>query len=124
VFFTGTSEEPVYLWIDNGQAELRDAAHLWGKDTFETEDMLRAELGQDVQAACIGESGEKLSLIAAVMNNKGRAAGRSGLGAVMGAKKLKAVAVRGDMKVPLANEQLANELEENIWLNSEALLTC
>lgn len=110
VFFTGVSEKPVYLFINNGKAELRDAAHLWGKDTFETEDLLRSELGKDVEAACAGPSGEKVSLIAAVMNNKGRAAGRSGLGAVMGAKKLKAVAVKGNMKVPLADEQLANEL--------------
>ena len=110
VFFAGISEKPVYLLIDNGKAELRDAAHLWGKDTFETEDLLRAEWGKDVEAACIGESGEKVSLIAAVMNNKGRAAGRSGLGAVMGSKKLKAVAVRGKMKVPLADEKLSNQL--------------
>jgi aldehyde:ferredoxin oxidoreductase len=110
VFFTGIAEKPVYLFIDNGQAELRDAAHLWGKDTFETEDLLRAEWGKDVEAACIGESGEKVSLIAAVMNNKGRAAGRSGLGAVMGSKKLKAVAVRGKIKVPLADEKLSNQL--------------
>jgi aldehyde:ferredoxin oxidoreductase len=110
VFFTGISETPVYLFIDNGKAELRDAAHLWAKDTFETEDLLRSELGQDVEAACIGPAGEKVSLIACVMNNKGRAAGRSGLGAVMGSKKLKAVAVKGNMKVPLADEQLSNEL--------------
>ncbi len=110
VFVTGMSEEPVYLFINNGKAELRDAAHLWGKDTFDTEDMLRAELGKDVEAACIGPSGEKVSLIACVMNNKGRAAGRSGLGAIMGSKKLKAVAVKGNMKVPLADEQLSNQL--------------
>jgi aldehyde:ferredoxin oxidoreductase len=110
VFVTGISKKPVYLFINNGQAELRDAAHLWGKDTFETEDLLRAEWGKDVEAACIGESGEKVSLIASVMNNKGRAAGRSGLGAVMGSKRLKAVAVKGKMKVPLADEQLSNEL--------------
>ena len=87
VFFTGISAHPVYLFVDNEKAELRAADHLWGKDTFETEDVLKSELGTDVELACIGPSGERVSLIAAVMNNKGRAAGRSGLGAVMGSKK-------------------------------------
>ena len=110
VFFTGISPKPVYLFINNGKAELRDAAHLWGKDSFETEDILKSELGKDVEVACIGQSGENLSLIACVMNNKGRAAGRSGLGAVMGSKKLKAIAVIGKMKIPLADEKEAQEL--------------
>jgi aldehyde:ferredoxin oxidoreductase len=103
VFFTGVSAKPVYLFIDNGKAELRDAAHLWGKDSFDTQDAIRAELGKDVEIACVGPSGEKLSLISAVMNNKGRAAGRSGLGAVMGSKKLKAIAIKGSMKIPVAD---------------------
>jgi aldehyde:ferredoxin oxidoreductase len=108
VFFTGISERPVYLHIDNGVARLRDAGELWGKDTFDTEDMLRAEHGKDLQVACIGPAGEKLALIASVMNNKGRAAARSGLGAVMGSKRLKAVAVQGTLKPPTARpaEQL------------------
>jgi aldehyde:ferredoxin oxidoreductase len=110
VFFTGISEKPVYLFINNGKAELRDAAHVWGKDTFETEDVLRSELGQDVEVACIGPAGEKVAFIASVMNNKGRAAGRSGLGALMGSKKLKAVAVKGSMKIPLADEDRAKKL--------------
>jgi aldehyde:ferredoxin oxidoreductase len=110
VFFTGISERPAYLFINNGRAELRDAAHLWGKDSFETEDILKSELGKDVEVLCIGPSGENLSLISAVMNNKGRAAGRSGVGAVMGSKKLKAIAVKGNMKIPLADEKRAKEL--------------
>ena len=114
VFFTGISPKPVYVNIDNGKAELRDAAHLWGKDTFETEDMLKEELGSDVELACIGPSGETVSLIAAVMNNKGRAAGRSGLGAVMGSKKIKAVAVKGNMDVPIADKVKADELRKKM----------
>ncbi|MEE8420254.1 MAG: aldehyde ferredoxin oxidoreductase N-terminal domain-containing protein, partial [Dehalococcoidales bacterium] len=110
VFFTGNSVGPVYLFIDNGKPELRDAADLWGKDCLETEDILKNAHGKDTSVACIGPSGEKLSLIAAIMNEKGRAAGRSGLGAVMGAKKLKAVAVRGNQRVPMANEDKAKEL--------------
>jgi aldehyde:ferredoxin oxidoreductase len=112
VFFTGKSNKPVYLFIDNGQAEIKDAGKIWGKDTFETEDILRAEHGRDVEVACIGPSGEKLTLTAAIMNNKGRAAARSGLAAVMGSKKLKAIALKGNMKVPVADEQKANEMRK------------
>jgi aldehyde:ferredoxin oxidoreductase len=104
VFFTGQSEKPVYLLIDNGKAEIKDAAELWGKDTFDTQDMLREKHGKELEVACIGLAGEKKSLLAAVMNNKGRAAARSGLAAVMGSKKLKAIAVKGTMKIPIADE--------------------
>jgi aldehyde:ferredoxin oxidoreductase len=112
VFFTGKSDKPVYLLIDNGKAEIKDAGKLWGKDTFDTQDILRAEHGKELEVACIGPSGEKLCLIAAVMNNKGRAAGRSGLGAVMGSKKLKAIAVKGNMKIPVADEAASKELRK------------
>ncbi len=111
VFFDGISAKPVYLFINNGKAELRDAAHLWGKDTRQTEEILKSELGKDVEVACIGPSGENRSLIAAVFNRT-RTAARSGLGAVMGSKKLKAVAVKGDMKVPIADEKRAKELRK------------
>ncbi len=110
IIFTGASKKPVYLFIDNGNAEIRDAGHLWGKDTYETDDALKAELGKDIAAACIGPAGEKLSLVACIMHNKGSAAGRSGLGAVMGSKRLKVVAVKGKMKVPVADEKLVKEL--------------
>jgi aldehyde:ferredoxin oxidoreductase len=112
VFFTGISAKPVYLLIDNGKSELKDADKLWGKDTFETQDILREEHGKELEVACIGPSGEKLSLIAAVMNNKGRAAGRSGLGAVMGSKKLKAIAVKGNMKIPIADEAASKAMRK------------
>ncbi len=102
VFVTGAADSPVYLYINNGVAELKDAAPVWGKDTFETEEILRAQYGKDLQVACIGPAGERLALIASVMNNKGRAAARSGLGAVMGSKRLKAVAVQGNLKLPVA----------------------
>jgi aldehyde:ferredoxin oxidoreductase len=110
IFFSGISDKPVYLFISNGKAEIKDADYLWGKDTYNTEDTLRSELGKDVEIACIGPSGEKLSRIAAVINNKGRAAGRSGLGALMGSKKLKAIVVKGNMRVPLADEKRVIEL--------------
>ena len=78
--------------------------------------MLREKLGQDVEVACIGPSGEKLSLIAAIMNNHGRAAARSGLGAVMGSKKIKAIAVKGNNTVTLAHEEKAKEVRKNTQL--------
>ena len=109
VFFTGISDKPVYLFINNGKAELRDAAHLWGKDTYQTEGMLKSELGKDVEVACIGQSGENISLISAVIN-RGRTAARSGLGAVMGSKRLKAVVAKGKMTVPVADERSTKEL--------------
>lgn len=105
VFFIGMSEKPVYLFIDNGRAELRDAGHLWGKDTYETESTLRNELGKGTEVICIGPSGEDQSLISCIITEKGAAAGRSGVGAVMGSKKLKAVAAKGDMKVPVADTE-------------------
>lgn len=104
VFFTGISPDPVYLLIDDGKAVLRKADQLWGKDTWETESLLQAEFGKESRVACIGPSGESLSLISCVITDKGRAAGRSGLGAVMGSKKLKAIAVRGKQAVPVAHE--------------------
>lgn len=112
VFFNGIADKPVYLFINNGKAELRDASHLWGKDTYETEDRLQAELGKGVEAICIGQSGEKLSLISCIITMRGAAAGRSGLGAVMGSKKLKAVAVRGNQKVPIADSEAVNRLKK------------
>lgn len=96
VFFTGISPKPVYLYIENGKAELRDASDLWGKDSYETEDILGKRYGtKTAKVACIGPAGEKLALSAAVMNYHGRAAGRSGVGAVMGSKKLKAIVANG-----------------------------
>jgi len=104
VFFKGISNKPIYLLIEDGKAELKDASHLWGKDTFEVEEILRSELkDKATQVACIGPSGELVSLLAAVIHDKGRAAARSGVGAVMGAKRIKAIAVRGSKKVPVAD---------------------
>jgi aldehyde:ferredoxin oxidoreductase len=104
VFVKGIAQTPVMLVINEDKAELVDATFVWGKDCVETEDIIREKLGdKKYQVACIGPAGEKLSLISCVINNKGRAAGRSGLGAVMGSKRLKAVAVLGDRKTELAN---------------------
>lgn len=106
VFFSGISPKPVYLWLSSGKAELKDASHLWGKDTIETEEALRKELNEPrARIACIGPSGESCSLLASIITEKGRAAARGGVGAVMGSKRLKAVAVRGDKKVAVASPE-------------------
>ena len=108
VFFTGISPKPVYLLIDEGKAQLKDASQLWGKDSYETEDLLMTEYGKQSRVACIGPAGEKQSLIASIMTDHGSAAGRSGLGAVMGSKKLKAIVARGTMEVPIADKTTAD----------------
>jgi aldehyde:ferredoxin oxidoreductase len=94
--FTGQSPEPVYLWLADGRAELRPAGHLWGKTTGEVDRLLREEVGDPkAEVAQIGPAGENLVRFAAIMNMVNRANGRTGMGAVMGAKRLKAVVVRG-----------------------------
>ena len=105
IFVKGISEKPVYLYLNDGNVEIRDASHLWGKRTIETEEILRAEVGEDMNAAIIGAAGERLSHMACVMNDEHRAAGRGGTGAVMGSKKLKAVVVRGDREVPVFDKE-------------------
>jgi aldehyde:ferredoxin oxidoreductase len=100
----GMSEKPVYLWIKDGEIEIRDAAALWGKTSKETQEMIREELGDNrVEVSMIGPGGENLVRFACVMNGPKDAAGRTGLGAVMGSKKLKAVAVRGTTNLPAAD---------------------
>jgi aldehyde:ferredoxin oxidoreductase len=96
VILKGKSEKPVYLWIDDDSVQLLDASHLLGKSPSETEDAIKDDLGDYyIRVAAIGLAGEKLSRIACIINEKTRAAGRTGLGAVMGSKNLKAIAVRG-----------------------------
>ena len=105
IFFQGISEKPVYLLVENGKAELVDAEFLWGKDTYKTEDLIKEKYGKKAEVACIGPSGEKLSKIASVITAKGKAAARSGLGAVMGSKKLKAVVVLGGQKLSISKPE-------------------
>lgn len=104
IVFSGKAAAPVYLWIEEGRAELRPAGHLWGKNTHDTHDTLRLQTHPEACVACIGPAGERQVRFAGIMNDKDRAAGRSGVGAVMGAKNLKAVAVYGSSPVPLYDE--------------------
>ena len=104
--FTGKAEKPVYLWIDDDSVQVLDAEKLWGKSPAETEDAIKDEIGDYyVRVASIGLAGEKLSKIASIINEKTRAAGRTGLGAVMGSKNLKAIAVRGTNDIAVAKPQ-------------------
>ena len=101
ILFSGSSKKPVYLWIENEKAELRPAKHIWGKDVIQTTDLIVSETNPKAKVACIGPAGEKLVLFAAIMNDKDRSAARSGVGAVMGSKNLKAVAVLGEKEVAI-----------------------
>ncbi len=100
IIFEGRAEKPVYLWIDSGKYELKDAAGVWGRDVFETERLLKEEVGDEtVKIISIGPAGEKLVRIACITDSLYRVAGRCGLGAVMGSKNLKAVVARGELDI-------------------------
>jgi aldehyde:ferredoxin oxidoreductase len=123
VIIHGQAEEPVYLWIHNGNVEIRSAAALWGKSTGETQDAIQAELKDEkIRTALIGQAGENLVRYAAVLHDVNRAAGRSGLGAVMGSKKLKAVAVRGTLKVGLADKALMDLTTRWVTKNYKSMM--
>jgi len=104
VIIKGKSDTPVYLWIENEKVEIKDATDLWGKGTRETEDLIKTKLGnKNVKIATIGPAGENCVKFASIMNEKGHAAGRCGMGAVMGSKNLKAIVVHGTNKIPIKN---------------------
>lgn len=106
VVITGKAETPVYLWIHDGEAEIRDADAIWGKTTSETERLLQEELGDErIRVACIGPAGENLVRGSAVIGDCGKAAGGSGVGCVMGDKKIKALAVRGHGAINIAHPE-------------------
>jgi aldehyde:ferredoxin oxidoreductase len=115
IFFKGISREPVYLKIVDGKYSLEDAGELWGKDAYKAEDYLK-RIEPKGQALVIGVPGERKLLIASIMNDYGRAAGRSGLGAVMGSKKLKGILVRGTKKIEPFDRNLLNETVKEIQI--------
>ena len=115
IVIKGKADRPVYLWIHNGKAEIRDASHLWGQMTRESQEMIRKELGDGkVRVALIGPGGEKLVKFACILNELKHANGRTGLGAVMGAKNLKAIAVRGDKKMSLHDPEKVREIVKEV----------
>jgi aldehyde:ferredoxin oxidoreductase len=116
VYVTGIAATPQYLMIADDRIELRDAAHLWGRDTIETESAIQSDGGdQKIRIASVGPASEKISLISGIINDRGRAAARSGVGAVMGSKKLKAVAVRGTGKAAVADKDALDQLRKT-WI--------
>jgi len=104
VLITGAADRPVYLWIDGGRVQIREATQLWGRGTTETEDALRAELGDaGIQTATVGPASENGVLYGAILLGRSDTAARGGIGTIMGAKKLKAIAVRGSSGIPVAD---------------------
>jgi aldehyde:ferredoxin oxidoreductase len=112
LLFSGTAPRPVYLLVDAGKAQILDAAELWGRDCYETEDLLKARHGKDCEVACIGPAGERLAMVAGISTDKGRFAARSGLGAVMGSKKLKAVVLKGSLPIEIADPERMKALRK------------
>ncbi|ACO85313.1 aldehyde ferredoxin oxidoreductase family protein [Clostridium botulinum] len=110
IIVQGKSEVPVYVNIEDDKIEIKEAEHLWGKTSLETTKILCNENNERAKVLCIGPAGEKLSLMAAIMNDIDRAAGRGGVGAVMGSKNLKAIVVKGSGKVKVVNEEEAKKI--------------
>ncbi|MHB9090081.1 MAG: aldehyde ferredoxin oxidoreductase family protein [Chloroflexota bacterium] len=119
IVFQGAAAKPVYVFVDDEKVELRDAAHLWGKGAIETEIALKGELGEDFQIATIGQAGENLVRFACVGHDIGRQAARTGVGAVMGSKNLKAVAIRGSQTVQVADVDALTRIGKEMILKTK-----
>ncbi|MFX1411913.1 MAG: aldehyde ferredoxin oxidoreductase N-terminal domain-containing protein, partial [Promethearchaeota archaeon] len=115
IILDGKAKSPIYLWIHDRKVEIKDASHIWGKNTGDTQNIIKQELDDKfIRIAKIGYGGEKLVRYACIMNDLRNAAGRTGMGAVMGSKNLKAIAVRGHNKPKMANKEKIREiLKEN-----------
>ena len=122
IIIEGKAEKPVYLFIRDGEAQIRDARHLWGKKALECQDAIREELGDPlIKVALIGPAGENLVRFANIMNDLDAAAGRTGMGAVMGSKNLKAIACRGHQRVSLADPQAVKDIAR--WIRDNTPIT-
>lgn len=120
IIVTGRSERPVYLWVSDGYAEIRDASKYWGMDTHDTEDMIKKYIGEDkASVAAIGPAGENLCCGAGIWNDKHHSFSHSGMGAIMGSKKLKAIAVYGSGEIPVKDpeklKEVAKSWRDNLW---------
>ena len=115
IILEGASAQPVYLVIDDDHIALRDASALWGKGAITVEKILKDELGDEFQIACVGPAAENGVLYAHINNDFGRQAGRGGVGAVMGAKKIKAIAIRGTKSIPVANLNAYRQAGMNLY---------
>jgi len=114
IIVTGKSDTPVYLYITPDRIEIRNASNYWGMDTYKTEDALKETLGKNVEILTIGPAGENLVLYASIVNRKGHLSGRTGMGAVMGSKNLKAIVVEGERPVEVADSERLNEILKEI----------
>ncbi|MCL1976425.1 MAG: aldehyde ferredoxin oxidoreductase family protein [Firmicutes bacterium] len=112
ILFNGKAERPVYLFVNDEVVEIRDASAYWGLDTYATEDQLRKATKAKAKVSCIGPGGEQLSLLAGIVTEKGNVAARSGLGAVMGSKKLKALVVCGSKNIAVAEPETLKQLRK------------
>lgn len=117
LFITGRAEKPVYLLVEDGEVEIKNATHLWGKDCYETEDILRKDHGGEVFS--IGQAGENLVRFACITHRRGRQFGRCGAGAVMGSKNLKAVVVKGNGEIEVADPDGLREFRR--WMNENVV---
>jgi aldehyde:ferredoxin oxidoreductase len=116
----GKADHPVYLWINNGEVKIKDASHLWGQTVLATQDAIEAELGEKrVRTATIGPAGENLAAISCIMTDLRHAAGRGGLGAVMGSKNLKCIAVKGKTIPQAAEPEKYRDLAR--WMNTNCM---
>jgi aldehyde:ferredoxin oxidoreductase len=124
IWITGRAVDPVYIWVLDGQVEVREASHLWGLDPYQCQSVLSESLNQGkIRVASIGRAGESMIPFSTILCDHGRTAGRTGMGAVMGSKNLKAIAVQGSGKIKLADESRYNALrsEANRNLRSDSL---
>lgn len=110
----GKSKKPTYIFINDDILEIRDAAHIWGCDVYETNEVIKKELGDDIRVACIGQAGENLVKFASIIFDKHRAAAKTGVGCIMGSKNLKAIAVKGSKGVRVANPRRVKEIAEDL----------
>ena len=125
LWITGKASEPVYLWLNGSKLEVRSAAHLWGMNTYTTQDKVKEEVGEKSARVCvIGPAGEKQVLFSSIMCDHGRMAGRTGMGAVMGSKNLKAIAVHGENEIPIFDiakyKSLRSEANRKLREDNEA----
>ncbi|MFC1907992.1 aldehyde ferredoxin oxidoreductase family protein [Chloroflexota bacterium] len=105
IIIQGKSDKPVYIYINNDKVEIKDAGHIWGKDTWEAEQIIKGEVGDSVQTLCIGPGGENLVSFGSIINGRQSVAGRGGMGTIMGSKKLKAMAIRGTQEIKIAKPE-------------------
>jgi aldehyde:ferredoxin oxidoreductase len=127
LWITGKAEEPIYLWLKGNQLEVRNAAHLWGQNTYTTQGKVKEEVGERSARVCvIGPAGERGVLFASILCDHGRMAGRTGMGAVMGAKNLKAIAVFGEQEIPTFDKAryalLRSEANRTLKQDNEATM--